>query len=236
MIWVGTSGFQYPEWKGKFYPKDLSTAKMLPYYSDRFKTTEINYSFYRIPTVKTLTGWSASTPASFQFSFKAPKQITHIQQLRKTEGIVQSFHQALATLEGKLGMVLFQLPPFLKKDLPLLENFIGALPAGANCAFEFRHDSWFDDSTFAALKSGGCSLCIADTEKLSTPVVFTGKHAYFRLRREDYTKKDIARWAAIIGEETSRMKQIYVYFKHEETGTGPKFARELMDRLGLVEE
>jgi uncharacterized protein YecE (DUF72 family) len=236
MISIGTSGFQYPEWKGKFYPKDLSTAKMLPYYAERFATTEINYSFYRIPTVKTLAGWSESTPRSFRFSFKAPKQITHIQKLNKTGSIVSAFSEVLATLNGKLGLVLFQLPPYLKKDVTLLKDFIDSLPAGLNRAFEFRHESWFDDTVFACLKSGKSSLCIADTDDLSTPVVFTGVHAYFRLRREDYTRKDIARWAAVIGEETAQMKQVYVYFKHEETGSGPKFARELQKHLGLVKE
>jgi uncharacterized protein YecE (DUF72 family) len=233
MIWVGTSGFQYPEWKGTFYPRDISAAKMLPFYAEHFVTTEINYSFYRIPSVKTLANWATATPAGFQFSFKAPKQVTHIQQLRKTDGLIDAFSKVLFTLEQKLGAVLFQLPPFFKKDLPLLEDFLGSLPEGLNSAFEFRHSSWFSDDVFDRLKSGGAALCIADTAKVSTPVVFTTAYAYFRLRKENYTQEDIASWTRIVAEQSLRMKQVYVYFKHEESGVGPKFARQLMDHLEL---
>jgi uncharacterized protein YecE (DUF72 family) len=231
VIYTGTSGFQYPEWKGTFYPPDLSAAKMLPYYAERFTTTEINYSFYRIPSAKTLTAWSAATPDQFQFSFKAPQQITHRQKLRNTEGLVSAFNEILGTMNRKLGVVLYQLPPFLKKDLPLLKDFLGSLPENSRSAFEFRHASWLDDSVFDCLKSSDVALCIADTEKLSTPVVLTAKHAYFRLRREDYSKRDLERWAKIIVGEKQRREDIHVYFKHEETGVGPKFAAQMSQML-----
>jgi uncharacterized protein YecE (DUF72 family) len=231
MIWVGTSGFQYPEWKGSFYPRDLSAAKMLPYYAERFTTTEVNYSFYRIPSLKTLTNWDAATPPEFRFSFKAPKEITHIRRLRDCNQVLERFHTAIESLKGKLGVVLFQLPPFFKKDLPLLQDFLGALPAGIKSTFEFRHQSWFDDESFGALKAAGAALCIAESEKLATPVVFTAGHAYLRLRREDYSKKDIARWAAVIAQQRKQREDIHVYFKHEEAGVGPKFARQLVDEL-----
>ena len=233
MIWVGTSGFQYPEWKGTFYPETLSTAKMLPYYAGHFSTTEINYSFRRIPSEKTLTNWSAATPEQFRFSLKAPQEITHFRQLRDCADVLGRFCEALKTLGEKLGPVLFQLPPFLKNDNGLLKEFLATLPAGLQGAFEFRHDSWFNDKTFAALKSKNIALCIADTEELSTPVVATADYDYFRLRNPAYTKKDIAHWAKIIDGQRKNSKDSYVYFKHEDAGTGPKFARQLLDDLGI---
>ena len=234
MIWVGTSGFQYPEWKGKFYPETLSTAKMLPYYAERFSTTEINYSFRRIPSEKTLANWSAATPAKFRFSLKAPQEMTHFRKLRDCGGVLGRFCGALKTLGEKLGPVLFQLPPFLKNDNGLLKDFLVTLPAGLRGAFEFRHESWFNDETFAALKAKNIALCIADTETLTTPVVVTADYGYFRLRNPAYTRKDIARWAKIIGERRKKLKDTYAYFKHEESGTGPKFARQLLNALGVA--
>lgn len=232
MIWVGTSGFQYPEWKGSFYPRDLSTAKMLPFYAERFSTTEINYSFYRVPSAKTLANWAAATPPEFRFSFKAPKEITHIRRLRDAGPVPGRFHEAIGTLGRKRGVVLFQLPPFLKKDLALLEPFLNSLPPALKCAFEFRHPSWFHEEIFTALKARNVALCIAESEKLATPVVFTADFGYFRLRREDYTGKDIARWAGVVAEQRARQEDIYVYFKHEEAGVGPKFAKQFLGETG----
>lgn len=233
MIWVGTSGFQYPEWKGTFYPEKLSAAKMLPYYSARFSTAEINYSFYRIPSEKTLTKWAADTPPHFRFGMKAPQEITHVRKLRESAEVLHAFCAVLKSLGGKLGPVLFQLPPFLKSDIALLKDFLSALPKGLHCAFEFRHPTWFNDETYSALKAKNAALCIADAEKLSTPVVATADFGYFRLRNPGYTKADIARWAKTIDQQSA--KDIYVYFKHEDSGTGPKFARQLLDDLGIKE-
>ncbi len=229
MICAGTSGFQYPEWKGKFYPETLSTAKMLPYYAEHFSTTEINYSFRRIPSEKTLTNWSAATPARFRFSLKAPQEITHFRKLRDCEEVFGRFCGALKTLGEKLGPVLFQLPPFFKNDNAVLKDFLAMLPKNLQGAFEFRHDSWFNDETFAALKAKNIALCIADTEEMETQVVVTADYGYFRLRKPDYTKKDISRWAKIIREQNKN--DSYVYFKHEETCSGPKFAQQLLDEL-----
>jgi len=233
MIWVGTSGFQYKEWKGTFYPETLSTAKMLPYYAERFPTTEINYSFRRIPSEKTLTNWSALTPAQFRFVLKAPQEITHFRKLRDCEEVLTRFCQALKTLGEKLGPVLFQLPPVLKCDVTLLRDFLALVPKGLRSAFEFRHESWLNDETFAVLKSRNAALCIAHTDELSTPIVATADFGYFRLRQLGYTKTDIARWAKVIGEHNAKAKDVFVYFKHEETGTGPRFARQLLDDLGV---
>lgn len=233
MIWVGTSGFQYPEWKGSFYPETLSTAKMLPFYASHFPTTEINYSFYRIPREKTLANWAAATPAQFRFSMKAPQEVTHKRKLRETSAILERFCEVLKALDAKLGPVLFQLPPFLRNDTGLLKDFLASLPAGLSSAFEFRHASWFNEDTFSALQSKDAALCVADTEKLTTPNVPTASFAYFRLRNLPYTKTDIARWAKVIGALKEQRKETYVYFKHEESGSGPKFARQLLDELGV---
>jgi uncharacterized protein YecE (DUF72 family) len=233
MIWVGTSGFQYAEWKGTFYPETLSKAKMLSYYAARFPTTEINYSFRRIPSEKTLTSWSAATPSEFRFTFKALQEITHFRKLRDCEGVLARFCDALKVLDGKLGAVLFQLPPFLHNDNVLLVDFLAMLPEGLQSAFEFRHDSWLNDKTFAALKLKNAALCIADAEALTTPIVATADFGYFRLRKP-YTGAEIARWAEVVGKHAAEQKDVYVYFKHEETGSGPKFARQLLADLGVA--
>ena len=231
MIWVGTSGFQYSEWKGNFYPEKLSPKKMLAFYGERFNSTEINYTFRRIPSETTLANWSAETPAEFRFSLKAPQSITHIKQLRDCELLVQKFADAVQALGPKLGVTLFQLPPSFKCDLPLLNDFLAVLPPKQKAAFEFRHESWFNDETYAVLRSRAATLCIADSEKLHTPVVFTASFAYLRLRDEGYVDSDIQRWAEIIRKQKNSLEDIYVYFKHEEQGLGPAFAQKLLQAL-----
>lgn len=205
---------------------------MLRFYSEHFSTTEINYSFRRIPSEKTLGNWSAVTPAKFRFSLKAPQEITHFRKLRDCAEVLGRFCEALKTLGPKLGPVLFQLPPFLKNDNVLLKEFLATLPSKLRCAFEFRHESWLNDDTYAALKAKNIALCIADTEKMTTPIIMTADYAYFRLRNAAYRKTDIAHWAKAIAQQGKKLKDIYVYFKHEETGSGPKFARQLLDALG----
>jgi uncharacterized protein YecE (DUF72 family) len=231
MIWIGTSGYNYPEWKGTFYPADLPASKMLAYYAARFRTVEINYTFYRMPTEKLVAGWAAGTPSPYKLTLKAPRRITHDSRLKNCDELVRSFCRVAGALADKLGALLFQLPPSLKKDLPLLEAFLGTLPPHAPVAFEFRHPSWFDDEVFGMLSRHGHALCVADSEKLSTPVRVTADFAYFRLRDEGYTPADIGRWAQTIARETAGCSQVYVYFKHEEEGKGPEFARMLQERL-----
>jgi uncharacterized protein YecE (DUF72 family) len=231
-IHIGTSGFQYDEWKGTFYPEKLSKAKMLPYYAEHFDTTEINYSFRRIPNENTLGNWSAATPAHFLFSLKAPEAITHHAMLRDCAETVGRFHRAVSLLGEKLGIILFQLPPRLRADLPVLSAFLEELPKDLRSAFEFRHPSWFNDETFATLRSHNVALCVADTDDLETPILSTADYVYFRLRRTDYTEEDIARWAGRILDLTPKGSQTFVYFKHEEAGVGPKFARSLIKHTG----
>ncbi len=234
MIWVGTSGYNYPEWKGSFYPDDLATSKMLPYYAARFPTVEINYTFYRMPTEKLVAGWAAQTPTPFKLTLKAPRRITHDNRLKNTASPVAGFCQVAGTLGEKLGALLFQLPPNLKKDLDLFDAFLAELPPNVCAAFEFRHTSWLDETVFARLQARNLALCVADSEKLSTPVRITADYAYFRLRDEGYTPDDIVRWADTIAQATAGCRDVFVYFKHEEQGKGPEFARVLMQRLGLA--
>ena len=234
MIWTGTSGYNYPEWKGSFYPSDLAAAKMLPYYAARFPTVEINYTFYRMPNEKLVAGWAAQTPSPYKLTLKAPRRITHDSRLKNCGPLVASFCLVAGTLGDKLGALLFQLPPNLKKDLALFDAFLGELPPRADAAFEFRHDSWLDEDVYSRLAGRNLALCVADSEKLSTPVRITADYAYFRLRDEGYTADDIGRWGDTIVRATESCRDVYIYFKHEEQGKGAEFGRLLMNRLGLT--
>jgi len=231
MIWIGTSGYNYPEWKGSFYPETLSAAKMLPYYAERFSTVEINYTFYRAPNEKILNGWNRATPDRFKLTLKAPKRITHDARLCDCADRVRQFLETASTLGPKLGALLFQLPPNLKKDLALLDGFLDAFPPRVCAAFEFRHVSWLDEEVYERLRARNLALCVADSEKLSTPVTITADYGYFRLRDEGYTAADIDRWADVIAERTQACRDVFVYFKHEESGKGPEFAQLLMRRF-----
>ena len=230
-IWVGTSGYNYPEWKGSFYPQKLPASKMLPYYAERLATVEINYTFYRTPNEKILAGWDRETPQNFKLTLKAPKRITHIARLKGCADLTQYFLKTATTLGPKLGAILFQLPPYLRKDLAALDEFLPLLPPGSCAAFEFRHASWMDAEVFARLKAHDLALCIADSEKFSTPLEITASYAYFRLRDEGYTPADLKRWAGVIRTSTAACREVFVYFKHEEAGKGPQFARILLDAL-----
>jgi uncharacterized protein YecE (DUF72 family) len=206
---------------------------MLPYYAARFPTVEINYTFYRMPNDKLVGGWAAQTPSPYKLTLKAPRRITHDSRLKNCGALAAGFCQVAATLGDKLGALLFQLPPNLKKDAALFDAFLAELPPRVCAAFEFRHASWFDDEIFARLSARNLALCVSDSEKLSAPVRVTADYAYFRLRDEGYTPDDIARWGDTIARETSSCREVFVYFKHEESGKGPEFARLLMGRLGL---
>ena len=229
---IGTSGFQYREWKGTFYPEDLPATKMLPFYAERLATTEINYTFHRIPAAKTIENWNQLTPPHFRFSLKAPQKITHWAKLRDCGKTIGYFHQVIGGLGEKLGAVLFQLPPNFKKDAGVLSSFLRELPSNMRAAFEFRDPSWFDEEIFALLADRNIALCIADSEKLNAPVLATADYGYLRLRREDYEKSDVARWADVIRAQEKKWRDAFIYFKHEESGVGPKLAGQLTDILG----
>jgi uncharacterized protein YecE (DUF72 family) len=203
---------------------------MLPYYAERFPTVEINYTFYRMPNEKLVAGWAAQTPSPFKLTLKAPRRITHDSRLKNCGELVQTFCRVAGTLGDKLGALLFQLPPNLKKDLAVFDAFLEELPPKVCAAFEFRHASWLEDDVFERLAARHLALCIADSEKMSTPVVATADYAYFRLRDEGYQRADIERWASVIRQQPVS-GDVFVYFKHEEQGKGPEFAKLLMGLL-----
>jgi uncharacterized protein YecE (DUF72 family) len=229
-VHVGTSGYNYEAWRGSFYPEDLSAKKMLSYYAGQFDTVEINYSFYRKPTPKILQGWAAQVPDRFRFALKAWQRITHQKRLRETDELVASFAEVARELGPRLAPVLYQLPPNLKADVPLLRGFLGQLPRDIRAAFEFRHDSWFNDATYAALRDAGAALCIAEGEDLATPPERTAEFGYFRLRRLDYDEAALRKWAEQVRQYSG---EVFVYFKHEDEARGPAFAK---DFLPLVQD
>jgi len=186
-----------------------------------------------MPTEKLVSGWAAQTPSPYKLTLKAPRRITHDSRLRNCGDLVAAFCGVAGALGDKLGALLFQLPPNLKKDLALFDTFLDDFPPKVCAAFEFRHESWLDDEVFERLRRRGLGLCVADSEKMSTPVKVTADYAYFRLRDEGYQPDDIGRWADTIARETAHCTDVFVYFKHEEEGKGPEFARILMQRLGI---
>jgi uncharacterized protein YecE (DUF72 family) len=224
-VLIGTSGYAYKEWKGSFYPEDLPASKMLPFYAARFPTVEANNTFYRMPTAKALAAWVNQVPDHFTFAVKAPQRITHQERLAGSEESLRFFLDALEALGPKRGPLLFQLPPFLKKDLPRLAAFLALLPKGVEAAFEFRHASWFDDEVYALLRQHGAALVIAEAEKLTVPLIATAPFGYLRLRREDYVEADLHAWAARI--QSQPWTHAYVYFKHEDSGKAPAYATVL---------
>jgi len=229
----GTSGFSYKAWKGSFYPEDLPDSEMLRYYSSRLPAVEINNTFYRMPRAALLQSWAEQVPDGFAFALKATQQITHRKRLKDAQEAVSFFLQVATTLGDRLGPVLFQLPPNLKKDLPRLTDFLALLPPSCRAAFEFRHESWFDDEVFGALSSARAALCWAEDEDLATPNESTAGWGYLRLRRPDYSGADLAAWAERIrGQPWS---EAYVFFKHEDEGTGPRLADELRALLRRTE-
>jgi len=227
---IGTSGYNYPEWRGSFYPEKFPTNKMLAFYAERFNTVEVNYTFYRMPTPALLEGWAKGTPDAFTFTLKAPRRITHDSKLQRCEDLTDAFCRTAATLGSKLGVLLFQLPPNFKRNDAVLNAFVDELPPGTRAAFEFRHESWHDEQVFATLRRRNLALCIADSEKMSTPVVATADYGYFRLRDEGYQPTDIERWGTTITSQPG-INDAYVYFKHEEQGKGPEFANVLIKAL-----
>lgn len=231
VILVGTSGYNYPEWKGSFYPPDLPAAKMLPFYAQQFNTVEINYTFYRMPTPKLVANWAAQVPEHFRFTLKAPKRITHDRRLRDVAQPVSAFLETAAELGPRLGALLFQLPPNFKRDLEVFDAFLDVLPPKVCAAFEFRNDSWLDDEVYARLKARNLALCVADSEKRSTPVIATADYAYLRLRDEGYQEGDIATWSHIVSDLQQTCKDVYVYFKHEDEGKGALFGQTMLRQL-----
>ncbi|HUF89850.1 MAG TPA: DUF72 domain-containing protein [Gemmatimonadota bacterium] len=221
-LWPGTSGFSYKEWKGSFYPEDLPDAGMLAWYADRFPAVEINNTFYRMPTRKLLEGWAGQVPDGFRFALKASRKITHQKKLADVGEEIAYLVETSRVLGPRLGPTLVQLPPWLKKDVPLLSRFLALLPDDFPVALEFRSSSWFDDDVYAALSDHGAALVVSDTGKGEPPVVRTAPFGYARLRRVEYDESDLEAWAEAFAEP--RWDDLFAFFKHEEAGTGPKLA------------
>jgi len=230
-IQVGTSGYNYPEWRGTFYPEGFPAGRMFPFYAERFSTVEINATFYRMPTAKTTGAWRAQAPEGFVYALKAPRRITHDKRLKDCEDLVRAFSESARVLGPSLGTLLFQLPPTLKCDVGRLDSFLRWLPADLRSAVEFRHDSWQTDEVHALLREHRVALCIADFGDKTTPMVRTAPHGYFRLRDEGYTTADLERWAETVLSASAAWDHAWVYFKHEEQGKGPEFARTFRDLL-----
>jgi uncharacterized protein YecE (DUF72 family) len=231
-LWAGASGYAFKEWRGSFYPEKMQPEAMLAWYGERLPAVEINNTFYRMPKVEVLAQWAAATPAAFRFAIKASKRITHDARLAADAAAdsVAYLYKNLAALGAKRGPVLFQLPPFLKKDLPRLQAFLALLPPGHLAAFEFRHDSWFDDEVYALLQGAGAALCLSEREDATPPpLVETAAWGYVRLRLEQYTDADLAAWAERLS--ATRWQQVHVFFMHEPTAPG--FAAALL-KLGLA--
>jgi uncharacterized protein YecE (DUF72 family) len=224
---VGTSGYSYKEWLGRFYPEKLPATQMLGFYAQHFGTVEINNTFYRMPAESMLTQWLEQVPESFTFTLKAPKRITHVNRLRESESNVTEFLRRSALLGERLGAILFQLPPFLKKDAPRLRDFLAQLPQGQRFAFEFRSDTWHDDEVFALLRDHDASLCVTDTDVGETPFIATSACGYLRLRRTHYEVDELHAWARRIAERA--LPHTYVYFMHEDEALGTRFARQLTE-------
>jgi uncharacterized protein YecE (DUF72 family) len=228
---AGASGYSFKEWKGSFYPDEMKPDGMLAFYSARLPTVEINNTFYQMPKTAVLENWAKQTPASFRFAIKASQRITHKARIKAEEAAdsVAFLYKNLEVLGNKRGPVLFQLPPFLKKDLPRLADFLKLLPAEHQAAFEFRNDSWFDDEVYALLKTAGAALCLSEREDNEPPpLVETAPWGYVRLRLENYTDKDLQQWAERLKATAWRM--VHVYFMHEPTAPG--YAKALMKCAG----
>jgi len=226
--YVGTSGFSYKEWKGSFYPKDLPDKQMLKYYGERFRSVEINNTFYRMPKASVLEGWAAEVPADFKFVIKASQKITHFQRLKDCGESVDYLLKVADTLEARLGPLLFQLPPNLKKDAPRLREFLELLVPRRRAAFEFRHQSWFDDEIFGLLRDYQAVLCIAEAENdLEIPFVSTADWGYLRLRKPDYGDAELKDWKRRVSEQNWR--DAFIFFKHEDEGKGPQMAKRFLE-------
>lgn len=226
-LYVGTSGYSYKEWKGSFYPEKIPAKDMLRYYGERLSTVEINATFYRMPQPSILENWKEQVPDTFRFSLKVSQRITHFKRLKETEQETKYFLETAAVLGEQLGVVLVQLPPNMKKDLSRLETFLTQLPPTPRTAFEFRHPTWFDDDVLELLRSQNRALVVSDTDDMpATHIDKTADWGYMRLRRVNYAEETLAEWHERI--RVQDWKETFVFFKHEDEGTGPKLAAQFL--------
>jgi uncharacterized protein YecE (DUF72 family) len=224
-LWVGTSGYSYKPWLGTFYPEKLPPGEMLRFYASRLPAVEINNTFYRLPKLEMLQSWARQVPEDFRFVLKAPRRITHLKKLKDVDSEIEYFFRVSTALGSTAGPVLFQLPPFFRRNTETLENFLTVLPQDHPAAFEFRHVSWFDESVFSRLKERNYSLCTSDTDDSGSPTLpAPANWGYIRLRRSEYAHTDLVQWKERI--DAQGWDHAYVFFKHEDRGIGPKLAAE----------
>ena len=230
--YVGVSGFSYPRWKGKFYPEDTKTEDFLAHYAQRLNSVEINSSFYASPKADVVKSWAAKTGRGFRFSFKAPQQITHVLKLGKgSSEAADRLSKVLDVLGQKRGPILFQLPPYSRQDLNILEEFLSSTSTINKRVFEFRHESWLQESTYRLLEKNGAGFCIAETEDMKPVFQVTGGLAYFRLRKDAYDAKAVDGWSKKITEAAGDSQECYVYLRHDETGENAILAQRLSKKL-----
>jgi uncharacterized protein YecE (DUF72 family) len=229
-VFAGTSGFAYPAWKPAFYPRNVASKNFLAYYATRLNCVEINYTYRQLPKASTLEGWVNATPDGFVFAPKAHMKLTHILRLKNAAEFTEIFFRAIDPLRSarRLGPVLYQLPPNLKCDLNLLSDYLALLPADLRFAFEFRHESWLTDAVYELLGRHRVCLCLAESDKLEVPKVFTADFAYFRLRKVAYPAEDRLRIATQVRELSDAGRDVYVFFKHEDDPQGAIYAEELL--------
>jgi uncharacterized protein YecE (DUF72 family) len=232
-LYAGTSGWAYPSWKPEFYPEKLAQKNFLSYYSTQLNTVEVNFTFRQLVKETTVQKWITETPANFRFGVKAHQVITHIKRLKKTEDFVPRFLSTVQPLAqaGKMGPVLFQLPPNLKADSLLLEEFLSTLSRGVPCAFEFRHESWFTEQVFELLRTYKRALCIAETEERVTPDVVTADFCYYRYRKPTYTPEERSAMVNRIRDHLAQGRDVFAYFKHEETPQGAIYAKDVLREM-----
>jgi len=231
-LYAGTSGFAYASWKPKFYPQTLAAKNFLQHYATRLNAVEINYTFRQLPKPSAVENWVSATPAGFLFACKAHMRITHIKRLKDSESC-ELFWRAVEPLRasGRLGPVLFQLPPNFKADPPLLAAFLERLPTGIRAAFEFRHATWLTEEVYRLLEKHGVALCLAESEKFEAPPVITADFVYVRLRKEKYTRKDRREIATRVRAQLDAGRDVFAFFKHEESPAGALYAEELQKEV-----
>ena len=232
-LFAGTSGFSYPAWKPEFYPKEVPAKKFLEYYSTRLNSVEVNYTFRQLPSAKTLEGWLAATPGEFAFSCKAHMRLTHIMRMKDAGAFTELFLKALEPLRAsrRLGPILFQFPPNFKYDLARLDDYLPLLPGDIRFAFEFRHASWLTDPVYERLAKSNIALCLAESDKLEVPKVFTADFVYFRLRKADYDEESRRQLAGQARGLLDGGRDVYLHFKHEDDPHGALWAEELRQAL-----
>ena len=227
-LWVGTSGYSYKAWLGNFYPERLAAKEMLRFYASRLPSVEINNTFYRLPKESMLQSWAEQVPPDFRFVLKAPQKITHVKRLKDVGSEVEYLFRAETALASTKGAILFQLPPYLRKNLETLQKFLAILPMDRPVAFEFRHDSWFDDEIFTCLREHNCALCMAEMDETENAnLIATATWGYVRLRRSEYSRADLLNWKERVLSQ--QWDHAYIFFKHEDEGIGPKLAAEFLE-------